>query len=306
MGRVTALNEGQEDIPGKAGSGNPDKARQPDPGEIPHLIRLLDDESEAVRAQVRARLLGFGDVLEEAVEALEGHLLPLQLSRVRSILHAAKERRRFHERWKAWTLLADDARQLEEANTLLSEFIYGWRPPVSLPDRLDALTEDYLLTCSPADPATLSRFLFSSKKMRGNIADYYNPMNSNLLYVIEERRGIPISLTCIMILMGARLGLRIEGCNLPGHFLARNWQGGEMVLYDCFNGGRAISGLEIAKLRAQLPVSQSDVLDEPASPVAIMSRMLNNLIRAYELANNEPKRGETRALLAALPEIVSV
>ncbi|MCL4218223.1 MAG: hypothetical protein KJ052_14645, partial [Candidatus Hydrogenedentes bacterium] len=229
-----------------------------------------------------------------------------QLSRVRGILHAAKERRRFQERWKGWFQLADHARQLEEANTLLCEFIYGWRPPVSLTDRLDALTEEYLLTCSPADPATLSRFLFSQKKLRGNVAKYYNPLNSNLLYVIEERRGIPISLACVMILVGARLGLHFDGCSLPGHFLARTWQGGEMVLYDCFNRGRAISGSEIAKLRAQLPVSQSDVLDEPAPPVAIIGRMLNNLIRAYELANNEPKRGETRALLAALPEIVSV
>ncbi|MCL4218222.1 MAG: hypothetical protein KJ052_14640, partial [Candidatus Hydrogenedentes bacterium] len=71
------MNESQNNFSDAAGSGKPDKAELPDPDQIPHLIRLLDDESEAVRAEVRARLLEYGEVLEDAVEALGSHMMPL-------------------------------------------------------------------------------------------------------------------------------------------------------------------------------------------------------------------------------------
>ncbi len=45
--------------------------------------------------------------------------------------------------------------------------------------------------------------------------DYGDPQNSNLVHVITRRAGLPISLACVYILVGQRMGLAIEGCNFP-------------------------------------------------------------------------------------------
>ncbi|PIE22372.1 MAG: hypothetical protein CSA62_12755 [Planctomycetota bacterium] len=39
------------------------------------------------------------------------------------------------------------------------------------------------------------------------------------------------------MLVGARLGLDINGCNFPGHFLDWIYYEGQIVLVDCFRGG---------------------------------------------------------------------
>ena len=82
---------------------------------------------------------------------------------------------------------------------------------------------------------------------------------------------MPISLASIYILVGHRLGLEIEGCDSPGHFLARTVSGDEMFLVDCFNGGRFLPKKNIEAVKER----QTDA-------VTIIARVLRNLINSFD------------------------
>jgi regulator of sirC expression with transglutaminase-like and TPR domain len=163
-----------------------------------------------------------------------------------------------------------------------------------LKDLLGGLAQEYSAKTPRSDEISLARFLFKEKGFRGSESDYYNPANSNLVYVIEKKRGIPISLACVYMLVGRRLGLEIEGCGFPGHFLARIRSGGRMLLADCFNGGRLLadSDMELSSSEAV-----REILRTRMSPERIVARVLNNLIRAYQLAESA-ENGQLMADLA--------
>lgn len=157
----------------------------------------------------------------------------------------------------------------------------GWKGPVEL------------------DEATaLAKFLFDFKSLRGASSDdYYNPLQSNLTCALENGQGLPITLTCIFILVGRRVGLSIEGCSFPGHFLARDAQSGRV--FDPFGGGRALSPREVASLRKAAP----DEMSHAAPAREIASRVLRNLSVAYYQSGETDKSAFMLSLLQLMDEL---
>ena len=64
----------------------------------------------------------------------------------------------------------------------------------------------------------VNEFFLNEMGFTGNSKDYYNPDNSILHRVIETRRGIPISLGVIYLLVGRRLNLPVFGVSAPAPF----------------------------------------------------------------------------------------
>lgn len=133
--------------------------------------------------------------------------------------------------------------------------------------------------------ADLATFLANECGFRGNQDDYYDPRNSFLNDVLERRTGIPISLAVVLLEVGARLGLTIEGVGFPGHFLVRVQGSTGPVFYDPFFGGRTISAGEMLSRYRALAKDDTatlphDALD-PTDTHGILARMLRNLLRLY-------------------------
>ena len=84
----------------------------------------------------------------------------------------------------------------------------------------------------------LLRDIFEEKGYRGNREAYYDPRNSFLNDVLDRRKGIPLTLGIILLEIGWRLGLPLEGVNFPGHFLIRYPGLTVRLLIDPFDGGR--------------------------------------------------------------------
>jgi regulator of sirC expression with transglutaminase-like and TPR domain len=268
--------------------------------QIPHLLRLIDDESPEVRARVMRELASFGPELEEHADEFGADLTPKQRWLFQSLLAVQREADRFTASWDAWLDLPSEPRKLESAMALLAQFQYGWRPPVRLGEQLDELAHGFLTSGRSIDPVALARFLFVTKELRGAVSDYYSPMNSNLIHVIERRRGLPISLACIFILVGDRVGIEVHGVNAPGHFLTRAEVSGKLTYFDPFNGGRVLAAREVNDLRSALPRGHEALIDEPASAMSIVVRVLNNLISAYERAGDDEKAHDAGQLLRRL------
>jgi regulator of sirC expression with transglutaminase-like and TPR domain len=117
----------------------------------------------------------------------------------------------------------------------------------------------------------------------GNSGDYYNPDNSLIPKMIETKRGIPISLSLMYMLVGRRAGLTVEGINFPGHFLIRC----ENMLMDPFEQGRVLTQDDCEEIlaRQKLPFNHSHL--EAAAPRTMFKRMLVNLLYIYQSEGDE-------------------
>lgn len=124
--------------------------------------------------------------------------------------------------------------------------------------------------------------------MSGDPDAYYREDNSRIDRVLQTGRGIPISLAVIYNEVGRRLGLDCAGVNFPGHFLVRVRGDptavpaaaiGEPLLIDPFAGRLIGVGEPDALLRSVLGDDASLQPEhlEPATPLQVLLRMLNNL-----------------------------
>ena len=148
------------------------------------------------------------------------------------------------------------------------------------------------LAAGIAEPTLESwrRHLFVDLGFSGNVKRYYDPSNSFLNEVVRRRRGLPITLSVLGMEVGRRVGLRLEGVGMPGHFLLRH---GPDAYVDPFDGGRLLDREGcIERFHAvngpRTPFHPSYL--DAVSPRAVLARMLNNLKSVYAA------RGDVRAL----------
>ena len=254
--------------------------------QLPYLLELLDDETPVVRKAVIRELAGFGLNLYEDLKNLPIEITPKDRLILNSILESPR-RSFLKKQWPYWFGLTDEHQRLEVALTYLSEYQSGLEFQGQLKVLLDEMADDYRSHYSVNDPYTLAEFLFKVKSFSGAQDDYYNPNNSNLIYVIKQKKGIPISLSCVYMLVGWRLGLNIRGCNSPRHFLTIIEQGNQKQIVDCFHSGQVIGEKEIATLSRETSLSLKDALKLEADSMSIVRRVLGNLIFAYQQVEKE-------------------
>ena len=171
---------------------------------------------------------------------------------------------------------------LDEAALLIAAHA---SPGLDVPEELRALDE---VAAGITEPTLQGwrRHLFVDLGFSGNVGRYHDPANSFLNEVVRRRTGLPITLSVLGMEVGRRVGLRMEGVGMPGHFLLRYVPatGGEEVYVDAFDGGRVLDRAGcVERFRA---VNGPDApfvpayLD-PVGPLSILSRMLNNLKAVY-------------------------
>lgn len=98
-------------------------------------------------------------------------------------------------------------------------------------DRLDDETAELVVLHE------LLGVLYNRRGFRGNREAYYDPRNSFLNDVLDRRLGIPLTLGIVVLEVGWRLGLPLEGVNFPGHFLVRFRGDAIDLLIDPYDSG---------------------------------------------------------------------
>ena len=122
--------------------------------------------------------------------------------------------------------------------------------------------------------------LYERHDFRGNRDAYYDPRNSFLNDVLDRETGIPLTLGIVVLEVGWRLGLPLEGVNFPHHFLVRFRGEGVDLLVDPFDGGRTRFQDEAQELLDRFYGGMVRVRDsflETADRRDMLVRLLNNL-----------------------------
>ncbi len=171
-------------------------------------------------------------------------------------------------------------------------------------DRLaEALQRSLVPDAAEADRlAALNEFFFRQQGFHGSRIDYYNRANSYVSAVLDDREGLPITLSLVYMELARRIGLKMAGIGLPGHFVVQHQPAeGEPRLIDVFNGGQQLTAEDAARL--VLATSGQKLMPEhlrPIGPRAFVARMLRNLLG---VANS---RRELAAMLRYLDALLAV
>ncbi|MCG6156100.1 transglutaminase family protein [Rubinisphaera margarita] len=125
----------------------------------------------------------------------------------------------------------------------------------------------------------LDRYLFEESGFHGSRTNYYHKSNSYLSEVIDDREGLPITLSSLYIGMAERLGLDVRGIGLPGHFVVRQFVDGEPGdLLDVFDRGQKLGLIDaISRVEGEHQLPWNEKYLEPQSERQILVRMIRNL-----------------------------
>jgi regulator of sirC expression with transglutaminase-like and TPR domain len=159
---------------------------------------------------------------------------------------------------------------------------------------LDSLAERVRVRLDLGDPEDvaierLHDVLYRETGFRGpTAAEFHDPRNSLLDLVAWRRVGLPISLAIVEIEVADRIGVRLKGIGLPGHFIVATGGG---VLMDPAAGGQQLRPDDCQALIRRAVgdgvLFHSGML-RPASKREILTRVLRNLRSAHLAARDWP------------------
>ncbi len=275
------------------------------------LMRLLDDEDPQVSAAVEKELLDGGDeivhLLESEKDNAEEHIRK-RIDRLISKIYIEKLQ-------KDYDLLLDFASHpdfsLERALFLLARPLY---PKVDFADSQAQLNELANVLrkriAGKEDPYDIVQlvndFFLNEMGFAGNSKDYYNPDNSILHRVLETRRGIPISLGIVYLLVSKRLNLPVYGVGAPAHFLVKFVLEGKEIYVDVFNGGRIMSRKDAEEFISDMGFSFEPRFLKNSSDIEMLARMCRNMARAFTAADEQPKANVLMELSIELERLIAL
>lgn len=163
------------------------------------------------------------------------------------------------------------------------------RPRVGLGryvDHLDTLAASVAAQAKDEAPpvddrvAAINAVMFDELGYAGDTETYDDLQNTNLIRVIDRRRGLPIVLSLIYLHAARAQGWVAEGINFPGHFVLRLSDGPERAIVDPFNGGRRVEAAELRELLKLSHGEDAELIPEHfavASNRDILLRLQNNV-----------------------------
>jgi len=183
---------------------------------------------------------------------------------------------------------ADGCVDLARAALAIARWEYPALEVDAYVERLDGLARGVDGPRRSTDPLgrlhRLREYLFVEQGFAGNREEPYDPRNSFLNDVLDRRKGIPITLSLVLMEVGKRLGLAVEGIGLPGHFIAGARFGDSQILLDPFNAGALLTPEACEELVGRALGRQLRLKPEHFAPVSrrrFLARMLANLKGIY-------------------------
>jgi regulator of sirC expression with transglutaminase-like and TPR domain len=252
------------------------------------IKRLFRDDDPGTVELVKEQLVLQGEVAVDGLRELVGEDSAIVAAHAQDVLHSIAGK---HAAERLEAFFKDDSDlPLETSCWLMAEALMPW---LDIADCIRIMDEwggelQRRLVHEPGDRLfTMIHYVHQELGFDGNTEDYYNHENSLLPCVMENRRGLPLTLTLLYIFLGARAGIPIEGVNLPGHFIARCGE----TYFDPFHQGRILSIADCADILARQQIELTDEhLENPGSR-QIIARLLANLRHAYHIEEATWQRG---------------
>jgi regulator of sirC expression with transglutaminase-like and TPR domain len=254
--------------------------------EVRALVSLIADNDREVRGHVEEQLMLMG---ETAIPWLEQELDTASFDgdlqdRIVNLIHKLQ----FDvliQRLQNWHLLGGT--DLLQGMWIVSTYQYPDLDIATLRQVIDRLYyETWLQLRDDMNPydqiRILNQVLLDEFKLGPNSRNFQSPGNSMINVVIESKKGNPITLCVIYMLVAQKLGLPIYGVNLPNMFILTYKTLNTQFYINVFNRGIIFSRQDIENYIRTLKIQPIEVFFEPCTTVDIIRRVLRNLIGSFE------------------------
>lgn len=127
----------------------------------------------------------------------------------------------------------------------------------------------------------INRVLFHEWGFHGNVENYHDPRNSFINHVLKRRKGIPISLSILYLMVADRLELDLEPVGLPDHFMIGCYLEDVPFFIDPFDRGIFRDPEEIFDFLRERKIEPELYYLAPTPVREVLSRCCRNLANDY-------------------------
>lgn len=274
--------------------------------EIKALISLLEDEDEEVTKHVGAKVNDLGEaIIPFLEEAWEETLNPEFQAKLEDLIHDLQFEA-LRNKLKAWK--EEGATDLLRGIWLVNTYQYPDADLTAITKQIEQIYYDAWLHVKPDmhpydQIKALNHAIFKVNKFSANTVNFHSPANSMLHLVLESKRGNPLTLCVIYLLIAQKLGLPVYGVNLPNLFILTYKHASLDQFYiNVYNKGLILSKADIDNYLLQLNLNPIDIFYEPCSNLDIVQRSLRNLAFSFEKMNELEKATEVTKLLDVITD----
>ncbi len=269
--------------------------------EIESLIYLLEDPDPKVQYGVRKRLNELGDNAVPLLDEYRSESLHSSET-IDKIIYNITVGSAIEDFADLVDMGISNPRDLEKAVLLLCRFGNPTLRTEEYRKKLDKLAQgisaDIAYTPSVREKMhILLQYIFRELRFRGDSKNYHSPENAYLDRVIDRRKGLPISLSLIVIFIARRLGLPFYGVNMPIHFMLMYKTHNEEILIDPFDGGTVVTYNQCYYFLKKNGVKPRPEHLQEADEQKILARCIRNLVHSYAKNQQEDKVKDLSSLL---------
>jgi regulator of sirC expression with transglutaminase-like and TPR domain len=264
--------------------------------EMKALVSLLDDTDQEVTSHVEQKIRGLGDLIIPVLESQweENSLNPSLQRRIENLIHDMQYQS-FAEGLFKWK--EDGAQDLLEGMWLVAKYQYPDLEFEKIKKEINQIYFDaWLLMREEVHPhdaiKSLNHVVFEKYGFTGNTKNFHSPANSMINQVLEVKRGNPISLCVIYMIVAQRLNLPVFGVNLPSLFIVTYQSSLGQFYVNIFNKGLIFSKKDIDTYLKQMKIDPRDEFYQPCGNLEIIKRVLLNLIVSFKKNSDKEKVNE--------------
>ena len=273
------------------------------PAELNALVSLLDDPDLEVKNHVRDRIISLGaEVIPFLEQKWETSFNPEIQKEIEDLVHDLQFSL-LKKRLKEWKETED--RDLLTGLWILNTYQY---PDLDF-EKLNAemhqiyfeVWTSFKNDLQPYDQVRIiNNVLFNTLRFSANTKNFHSPGNSMLSTVLDTKKGNPITLCSIYLLVAKKLGLPIYGVNLPNLFIL-TYKSQDITFYiNAFNKGLVFSRQDIFNYLEHLKIAPKEEFFEPCAYLDIILRSLRNLANSFEKLGEANKVIEIQELISIL------
>jgi len=283
--------------------------------ELKALISLTDEPDERIFIEITDKILLYGS---EAIPMLEDRwensFDPIAQQRILNIIHKIQFGT-IEAELNHWMKFCSN--DLFAAYLLVTRFQYPEIKEEEIKKKINDISHDIWLEFNEGLTAlekikVVNHIFYDVHGFGGNTTDFHLPQNSYLNTLLETRKGNPLSLGMLYIIISQQLNIPVYGVNLPEHFVLAyvNELAEEKLEFLCddevlfyinpFSKGAVFTRKEVELFIKQLKLEPQEFFFKPCTNIDIIRRLINNLISSYDKSGDTEKKEELEKLLNML------
>lgn len=261
--------------------------------EFTALINLLDEPDNSAFGAIREKIFSFGkEAIPSLEKAWENSFNNLVQERIEDIIKKIQLTNLEFE-FTNWLQLGSS--DLLKGFILISKTQYPDLDEEALTINVEQMKMDIWLELNDNMTAlenvkVLNHIFFGVQHFDGNKINPHAPQNYYINTLLETRKGSPLTLGMLYMILAQKLKIPVYGVNLPQHFILayltemsiNNPTESDVLFYiNPFNKGAVFTKREIELFIRQLKIQADLSYFEPCTNIEIIKRLITNLIFSY-------------------------